>query len=197
MNKNDIKDFFDRHADMWDSNLIRHDDVICEILDNACVYQETSVLDVACGTGVLFPDYSSRHTAKVMAVDLSPRMAYIAAEKAENYENIEVLCADIEELELPDKYDCCIVYNAFPHFPDPEKLVSVLSEKIKPNGTLSIAHGMSRDMIDRHHKSITGKYAISLISEYELAEIMSKYLHVYCLKSDERMYQVCGRKTSD
>ena len=67
MNKKDVRDFFDKHAELWDANMIRHDDVINEILNNTGICDEISVLDVACGTGVLFSDYSRRNAAKVSA----------------------------------------------------------------------------------------------------------------------------------
>ena len=57
MNKQDVIEFFDRLAPGWDAGLIRSDSVIAEILDNAGVKAGVDVLDVACGTGVLFPDY--------------------------------------------------------------------------------------------------------------------------------------------
>lgn len=38
MNKEEVKDFFDRCADTWDQSLIKNDDIINKILDNAGVY---------------------------------------------------------------------------------------------------------------------------------------------------------------
>ena len=56
MEKKDIIDFFDRLAPQWDADMIRSDAVIEKILDGAKVRPGVSVLDVACGTGVLIPD---------------------------------------------------------------------------------------------------------------------------------------------
>ena len=49
--------FFDRLAPDWDNSIVRNDDVITAILDNAKVTEGKDVLDVACGTGVLIPYY--------------------------------------------------------------------------------------------------------------------------------------------
>ena len=57
MNKQDIISFFDRLAPQWDADMIRSDEIINLILDTADVTSSKDVLDVACGTGVLFPDY--------------------------------------------------------------------------------------------------------------------------------------------
>ena len=48
--------FFDRLAPGWDEEMIRSDEIISTILDNACVSAGKDILDVATGTGVLIPD---------------------------------------------------------------------------------------------------------------------------------------------
>ena len=61
--------------------MIRSDRKISIILDNACVGAGSRVLDVACGTGVLTPDYLARDVASVTAVDISPEMIRRARDK--------------------------------------------------------------------------------------------------------------------
>lgn len=60
IDKADVIEFFDRCAPSWDAELIRSDRKINIILDNAGVGEGSRVLDVACGTGVLIPDYIRR-----------------------------------------------------------------------------------------------------------------------------------------
>ncbi len=82
IDKRDVQAFFDRLAPGWDAELVRNEPVIAAILDNAGVQPGVRVLDVACGTGVLFRDYTARQAGHVTAIDLSPEMAARAAEKA-------------------------------------------------------------------------------------------------------------------
>ena len=58
--RSDVISFFDRCAPNWDAEMIRNEPVIRTILDNAGIRAGIDVLDVACGTGVLFPDYLAR-----------------------------------------------------------------------------------------------------------------------------------------
>lgn len=191
MNKQDVIQFFDRLAPGWDADMIRSDAVIGKILDGAQVTAGKHILDVACGTGVLLGDYLQRNAASVTAIDISPEMARIAGEK---FPQVQVICGDVEETDFPRQFDCVMVYNAFPHFPDPEKLIRTLSQKLAPGGTLTVAHGMSRAAIDHHHEGSASKVSIGLMHEDALAAIFGKYLQVTVTISDETMYQVTGIK---
>ena len=61
--RSDVISFFDRCAPNWDAEMIRNEPVIRTILDNAGIRAGMDVLDVACGTGVLFPDWHGTCTA--------------------------------------------------------------------------------------------------------------------------------------
>ena len=191
MNKQDVIAFFDRLAPGWDADMIRSDAIIGKILDGAGVTAGKDVLDVACGTGVLFPDYLQRQVGSLTALDISPEMAKIASEKYPG--QVTVLCGDVETAHFDRKFDCILVYNAFPHFPDPEKLIATLAGLLKPGGTLTVAHGMSRAAIDRHHEGSASKVSVGLMHEDALAAIFEKLLRVTVKLSDEKMYQVTGQ----
>lgn len=193
IDKKDVKEYFDFHAASWDDELIRHDDRINTILDNGGVTEGVNVLDVACGTGVLFPDYIKRKVAGVTGVDISPEMVKIASEKFPG-ENIKVICADVEQLDCDESFDVVMVYNAFPHFPEPDKLIKALAGKLKKGGRLSVAHGMSRAQIDSHHKGSAHGVSMGLMHEDELKKLFEPYFDVDVVISNDCMYQVSGTK---
>ena len=193
MRQQDVISFFDRLAPQWDADMIRHDDIISFILDNAQVGPGKDVLDVACGTGVLIPDYLSRNVASVTAVDIAPEMVKICRSKFPQ-ENVAVLCGDVETLPIDKKFDCVMVYNAFPHFPEPARLIERLSALVKEGGTLTIAHGMSRAQIDSHHSGAASRVSIGLMDENALAAMFRRHLRLTVKISNNRMYQVTGQK---
>lgn len=193
MNKSDVIEFFDRLAPQWDADMIRDDGIIDTILDNADVTAGKDILDVACGTGVLIPDYLRRNVNSVTAVDISPEMIRAAQAKF-HQENVRFICADAESLDIGSGFDCIMVYNAFPHFPEPEKLIAKLASMLRPGGTLTVAHGMSREAIDRHHSGSASGVSLGLMHEDDLEKLFAAHMQVYCKISDERMYQVSGRK---
>lgn len=189
----EVIEFFDRLAPGWDAEMIRNDEIINTILDNSGVTAGKDILDVACGTGVLIPDYLKRGVSSVTGIDISPKMAEIAKEKFQQ-EAVTILCGDVETTDFRKCFDCIVVYNAFPHFPDPERLIARLSSLLNPGGTLTVAHGMSREKIDAHHHGSASHVSNGLMSAEDLAKIFARHLNVTLIRSDEQMYQVVGQK---
>lgn len=191
MKQKDVIEFFDRLAPVWDSEIIKNSEIINTILDNANIKPKTDVLDVACGTGVLISDYMERNVGSITGIDISPQMLRIAAQK---FPQAKFICADAEKTEFDRNFDAVMIFNAFPHFPNPEGLIRQLSQFLKPGGTITVAHNMSRERINRHHMGAAKNVSIGLLPSDELAEIFSKYVEVTVNISDETMYQVTGVK---
>lgn len=192
IDKADVIEFFDRRAPSWDAELIRSDRKINIILDNAGVREGSRVLDVACGTGVLIPDYI-RRGADVTGIDISPEMIKLAERKYAGT-GVRFICGDIETADVGQGFDAIVVYNAFPHFPDPERLIFRLSGLLAEGGVLTVAHGMSREKIDAHHHGSASKVSMGLMPAEQLAEIFGRHLDVTAVISDEDMYQVAGKR---
>lgn len=193
MEQQAVIDFFDQAAAGWDAQLVRNEAVIGQILDNAGIRPGVSVLDVACGTGVLIPDYLERGAAQVTAIDIAPEMVRIAREKFPQ-ENVRFVCGDAETAPLGEGFDAIVIYNAFPHFPDPERLVARLAALLAPGGRLTVAHGSSRADIDAHHHGAASRVSNGLMEAEALAAIFARYLRVTDVISTDEMYQVVGEK---
>ena len=194
MEKKDVIAFFNRCAPSWDAEMIKSDVKIGKILDNAEVGENMDVLDVACGTGVLFDYYLQRNVASVTGIDISPEMAKIAASKYEGQPKVQVICGDVEEYAFGRKFDRIVVYNAFPHFPYPKRLIKILASLLKEDGRLTIAHGMSREAIDGHHSGSASKVSNGLMSAENLKRIFDAHFDVEVVISNNHMYQVSGVK---
>ena len=193
MKKQDVIDYFDRYAPQWDADMVRHEAVISSILDNGGITEGVSVLDVACGTGVLIPDYLQRNVVSVTGVDISPKMITIAEEKF-SQPNVHFVCSDVETVVFETSFDRIVVYNAFPHFFDPSNLIEALAGYLKPGGMLTVAHGMSRTAINHHHEGSASKVSIELMDADDLEKLFEPYCDVVVKISDDRMYQVAGVK---
>ena len=194
MEKKDVIEFFDRCAPTWDAEMIKKDEIIEAILDNAEVGEGMDVLDVACGTGVMIPYYLKRNVSSVTGIDISPEMAKIAAGKYAQQPKVTIICGDVEDTAFDRKFDRIVVYNAFPHFPRPKRLIKVLSTLLKEDGRLTIAHGASREAIDNHHSGSASKVSNGLMRAEDLVKLFDPHFDVEIMISNTRMYQVSGVK---
>lgn len=198
MNKSDVIAFFDSYAPQWDADQIPKDAIINRILDNAGVKEGQDILDVACGTGVLFPFYLERKVASVTGIDISHEMAKLAQQKHECHDNIQVICGDVEETRFGREFDSVMVYNAFPHFPEPERLIATLAAVTRTGGRLTVAHSASREQIDDHHKGAASKISNGLMYADELKALFDPFFEVDVVISNQEMYQVSGiRRAGD
>lgn len=190
MNLQDIINFFDSRAKNWDTISIQNQQVIDKILDLGDIKDGVSVLDVACGTGVLFPDYQKRN-AKVTGIDISPQMVKIAKEK---YPQYEIICENAVTFDIKKQFDRTMIFNAYPHFENPEKLIENLMKSLKIGGRFSIAHGASREEIQKCHSGEAKNISLDLPEAEKVAELLSKYLKVDIIISDSQMYMISGIK---
>ncbi len=190
MDKKEVIEFFDKLAPVWDAEEKRNEEAIKIILDKGAIEKGRHILDVACGTGVLFPDYLNRGV-QVTGVDISPEMVKVCKEK---FPQTQVLCADAEEYAFEKQFDAVMIYNAFPHFENPEKLFGNMSKALKSSGRFTVAHGMSETELAKCHSGKAESVSHCLPAKEKLAEMMSEFFCVDVMISDERMYMVSGVK---
>ncbi len=193
LDKIEVTAFFDRLAQYWDEDCRHEPEKIAAILDYAGIQTGVTVLDVACGTGVLFPHYLERGVRHITGVDITRGMIDQAAAKFTD-PRISLICADIEAVDFADPFDCCIVYNAFPHFSDPSRLIARLAKTLRTGGRLTVAHSESMERIDHRHLYYAKAVSISLLPADELSGLFAQFFTVDAAIADENMYVVSGIK---
>jgi demethylmenaquinone methyltransferase/2-methoxy-6-polyprenyl-1,4-benzoquinol methylase len=194
MDKKQVAEFFDNLAEVWDIDMIKSQSKIDDILDKAEVTEGKYVLDVACGTGVLIPDYIKRKVSKCVAIDISDKMIEKAKGKFNGYKNVELLCGDAEAFDFKDEFDCIVIYNAFPHFVDRDKLFKNLLKCLRTDGRITVAHGMGRDALIRHHSGSAKNVSTVLPEIEEMVRLMSKYFDVDVSISTDDIYIASAKK---
>lgn len=194
MEKQKVIEYFDQCAPTWDTICVPRPEVVEQILDNAKIQEGMRILDVACGTGVLFPYYLNRNAASITGVDISPKMVQCAREKFASCSRITLLCADVEELSFAEGFDFIMVHNAFPHFPDGKRLLRTLASFTNAHGRLTIAHSISRETINSRHEAQAQEVSVGLISAEELAGLFPADFDVDVILSNDVLYEVSGRK---
>ena len=95
-----------------------------------------SVLDLACGTGILtFQIAEQLPNAKIVGVDITEGYLAIARKKLKPYQKISFLCQDAEKLNLNQKFDC-ITSSYIPKYCNAETLTKVCLNHLNSGGKI-------------------------------------------------------------
>ncbi len=186
-----VASFFDERAADWDERRAPDAERLRVILALADVRTGHRVLDVACGTGVLFGHYLEAGVASVTGVDISEKMLQVAAGTYGDG-RITLVRANAEEAELEGHFDRVMVLDALPHFPSPRRLVANLARHIRPGGRLTIAHDIGRQRLNAVHHRGAREVSRGLMDERKLAAILSRHFAVDVVRSDAEVYVVSG-----
>ena len=192
MDNSKIKTYFDRLAAEWDFHSGDHSETIGLIFDSLGSIKGKDVLDVACGTGVLIPEYRKREAGSLDCIDLSEGMLQRAKEKY-GVLPVRFLLGDAQTYPFEKQYDLIMVYNAFPHFTDPFALVKNAARHLKDGGIFAIAHSMGREELNRVHCP-DNIVSCMLMPMEELTALVSTELTVTEAVSNEQMYLLVARK---
>ena len=190
--KDKVAAFFDSVAENWDKTNDADPAVLEKIADIAAVAEKKTVLDVGCGTGVMFPVYLGRDPARITAVDISENMLFIAEKKYRN-EKISFVCSDIAAFPGSEKFDCVVAHNAFPHFLRQKEALERLKDLTAPGGTLTIAHSISREDVIKCHENVPD-VSIILPEAEALAAAFGDGFENFTVLSDEKCYIVSAAK---
>jgi len=149
------KDYFDRYAHGWDRLYhLETKDKLEKLIKSFKLKKGSQVLDLGCGTGILFPHILKAigKKGRVFGVDLSEQMLLEARRKHRN-ENIFLICAPAENLPLlPESLDYVIAFASFPHFEKKAKTIKEISRVLKKDGKLFISHLLGRKELQEHHR---------------------------------------------
>ena len=181
INETKVREFFNEYAAKWDSYSINHK-AIRTVFSELDLKEDSTVLDVGCGTGVLVPYYLERNIGHLDAIDISDQMIERCRNKFAD-PRISFICANVMDHDCADRYDLIMIYNVLPHMPDYEALFSHLASMLRKDGQLVIAHGLSLASLSKVHEGVPEDVALPLPDPDTLKKELSENLTVYFLKS--------------
>lgn len=191
-NLDEVRNYFDQRASGWDARQHPIPSLIETILEQGEVHG--NVLDVACGTGIMIPFYLNFGVESVVGIDLSPKMTQEAERKFGKEKKVSFIVGDALRAKFAKPFDSVVVFNAWPHFIHPLKAISAFANDLKPGGVMVIAHDKGRKQLNRIHGEGAPFVSLPLPPAPLLAKRISGWLKVECVKDEEGMYEVVGKK---
>lgn len=182
-----LKEFFNKKASSWDKHNIPKEEILDLIFNKGFLIENCSILDVGCGTGILFNYFIKYNAKSITGIDISKNMIDIAKLK---YPNIKLICDNILFFDDENKYDVVVLYNTLPHIYDLDLLFTNIKKLLIKDGKLIIAFGQSRDKTNLIHKSVPDGISFELPTLEDLCRIISKYFNIDYSISDDVLYEI-------
>jgi malonyl-CoA O-methyltransferase len=136
--KRSVMQRYDTTAEMYDARYAEEQEAKYKAA-LASVNVTGAVLDVGCGSGLLFSHVAAQAEA-VVGVDVSGKLLLKAKERAKNFHNAHLVQADADH--LPFRSECFAVVFAFTvlqNMPKPAETLLELKRTAKRNGAIVVS----------------------------------------------------------
>jgi len=168
-------EFFNSTAEHWSPQLGQRELLILQNLSER-IREQTKIsdliLDVGCGTGILFPFLRQR---KFVGIDFSLAMLHRSQQhSAPNLAGL--VAADAHEFPFKDlSFGHIVFLSVIPHFDDKAQVFRESHRILKGRGSLSIVHFLPAARINEIHSKVGGPIAQDYLpSIKELGEALSE-----------------------
>lgn len=152
-----IQHYFNGLATEWEKNEPEEKQKIIKILSRLNIKENYKILDLGCGTGILFPLLTmlTKGRAKIFAIDFAQRMVQQAEENKN--QPIDIMCGDVQHLPFRDNvFHRIVAFHVFPHIRHKNFALKECRRVLKPSGELGIIHLYSSQEINSIHAIIGG-----------------------------------------
>ncbi len=152
------RNFFNNLAVEWEKNHHPERDKILSLLSRLNFSGSERILDLGCGTGILFPFLAklASKNARIIGIDFAENMAVEAVKKHNN--RVQVVCGDIQNLPFPpNSIDLIVAFQVFPHVHDKKRALRQCWHVLRPGGELAIIHLQGSRELNAFHAEIGGE----------------------------------------
>ena len=136
-----MADLFEAKAQDWDANERRNrlaSAIGSAVLENVTLHARMNVMDFGAGTGLISTQVAPL-VARIVAVDTSPAMLKKLAAKPELQGKVEIVCQDLLDDPLEEKFDLIVSAMTLHHVENTERLLQRLHQQLNDGGVIALA----------------------------------------------------------
>ena len=157
--KRNIMRYYDELADAYDSLHRDEQDLKIELALGAVrVGNSDLVLDVGCGTGLLF-DHIGDSASQIVGLDLSSGVLKVAAERSRKLRkgcNVSMIRADADCMPFPKEvFDKVFAFTLLQNLPDPCMTAREITRVARTNSVIVIT-GLKKSFSEERIKNLLG-----------------------------------------
>jgi malonyl-CoA O-methyltransferase len=105
-------------------------------MKNINLEKHNSVLDVGCGTGLLF-GYVANRARMVVGLDISRKILCAARERAKRFPNVHLICADADNIPLKENvFDYAFAVTLIQNMPNPLRTLNEIRRVTRKNAVV-------------------------------------------------------------
>ena len=192
-----MTDLFEDKAEEWDINEMVKALAVAvgsSILKYVPLNDQKRVMDFGAGTGLICSQVAP-FVQKITAVDISESMLGNLVSKQDLKGKVEVLCQDIVETPIDEKFDLIMSAMAMHHVKETEKLIQRFAEHLDSGALIALSdldkedgsfHGENREGV--HHFGFERKKLQTMLEQNGFVEI--DFHTVHTVNKDEKMYPI-------
>lgn len=159
------KDWWDPNGPLWTLHAINpiRANFIQSVIGPV---KNQKIADIGCGAGLL-TETLSRQNAQVTGVDSGEKLISIAKTHATLSQlNIHYLHQDAETFlnDRPQQYDAIVLFELLEHIQNPENIIKLIRNQLKPNGILFIST-INRTAISFFSTIIAAEYLLNWVPQ--------------------------------
>lgn len=192
--KTAVEHYFDQLAPSWDSFPDKNPAETDLLLKKIGIREGDLVADVACGTGVISGKLHALSKAPIVGIDLSEKMIGIAKAKYASCPWVHFVVGDFLSYPEEKAFDVVVIYNAYPHFLDPEKLDLALKRVLRDKGRFAILHSLSREELHQHHEGLGAAISRDLAPAKDEACHFEKDFRILLAEEADHSFFILGEK---
>ncbi len=130
---------YDLTAQLYDVRYAEEQEAKYKVaLENLKIVRNSFILDVGCGTGLLFSHVAAQ-AETVVGVDVSRKLLLQAKERAKNYRNVHLVQADADHLPFKNDYFTVVfTFTVLQNMPKPAETLNEIKRTAKHDAFIAI-----------------------------------------------------------